>query len=132
MPHETNEHDYSKEYSEESFWNKLGKYALIAGQQVVEKALTLYYCMMDKDTPTWAKGIIAAALGYFIWPADAIPDLTPFVGYADDLGVIVVALGIVAVHIKPAHVEKAKEKLRQWFKGKDDDNESGPVQPASK
>ncbi len=30
-------------YSEESFWVKLKKYALSAGREVVEKALTLYY-----------------------------------------------------------------------------------------
>ncbi|MBE3097915.1 MAG: DUF1232 domain-containing protein [Planctomycetes bacterium] len=114
MSEQENE-DYAKEYSEESFWAKLGKYALVAGKQVVEKALILYYCLSDRDTPKWAKGVIIAALGYFILPLDAIPDFVPGVGYADDLGVLAVAFAAVLVHIKSEHREHAKEKVRQWF-----------------
>lgn len=70
---------------------------------------------MDSDTPVWAKGIIFAALGYFISPVDAIPDITPVIGYTDDLGVLVAALAAVASHIKEEHTAKAKETLKQWF-----------------
>lgn len=66
----------------------------------------------DEDTPIWAKTTIMGALGYFISPLDAIPDITPFVGYSDDLGILVAA---VATHIKDEHVEKAKETLKKWF-----------------
>jgi len=107
---------YGRQYSDESFWEKLGKFALGAGRDVVEKSLTLYYCMRDKDTPAWAKGVIVGTLGYFIAPMDAIPDLTPLVGYVDDLGALTVALATVAVHVKDEHVEKAQETLRRWFK----------------
>jgi len=44
MSEQENE-DYAKEYSKQSFWAKLGKYAIVAGKQVVEKALILYYCL---------------------------------------------------------------------------------------
>ncbi len=107
--------EYSKEYSEESFWEKVKKYALKAGKEVIEKALMLFYCLQDKDTPKWAKGVIVAALGYFIFPMDAIPDPTPVVGFADDLGVLVAALAAVAAHIKEEHKQKAKETLKTWF-----------------
>ena len=107
--------EYGKAYSEESFWAKVGKYAIAAGKQVIEKVLTLYYCLLDRDTPPWAKAVIVGALGYFIVPMDAIPDLIPGVGYADDLGAVGLALGMVAVHIKPEHQEQAKQKLKQWF-----------------
>ncbi len=74
-------------YSEESFWAKLGKYALAAGKVVVEKALSLYYCAVDPATPAWAKSIIFRALAYFIVPLDAIADLIPAAGYTDDLDI---------------------------------------------
>ena len=106
---------YDSEYSEESFWKKVRKNAWSAGKQVVEKALTLYYCMMDRDTPAWAKAVIVGALGYFILPTDAIPDMIPGAGYADDLGAITVAIGAVAVHIKAEHLQKAKDKVTRWF-----------------
>lgn len=102
-------------YSDESFWNKLKEFALIAGRVVVEKALTLYYCHRDADTPAWAKTVIVGALAYFILPADAIPDIIPGAGYTDDLGALAAALTTLAAHVKPEHTKKARETLRRWF-----------------
>jgi uncharacterized membrane protein YkvA (DUF1232 family) len=112
----SNPHDlYSEHYSEGSFWDKLTRGALRAGRDVVESALTLYYSLQDTDTPKWAKTVILGALGYFILPTDAIPDLLPGVGYADDLGALAAALGMVAAYIKDEHKERAREKLADWF-----------------
>jgi len=107
--------DYSKHYSESSFWDKLLHFAKQAGRDVVHKALILYYVGNDPATPVWAKGAIAAALGYFIFPIDAIPDLTPFIGYADDLGAIVAAMAAVASCITKEHIDKATKQLEEWF-----------------
>jgi len=109
--------EYGKNFSDDSFWGKIGRFALAAGKQVIEKALILYYCMLDRDTPAWAKAVIVGALGYFILPADAIPDLIPVVGYADDLGALAAAFGMVAVHVKSEHQEQARQKIKQWFGG---------------
>ena len=110
-----NSDDYSPAYKESSFWGKIKTNAIDAGKDVIEKALTLYYCLLDADTPVWAKTVIVGALGYFIVPIDAIPDFTPVVGYSDDLGALVSALAIVMAHIKPEHKTKAQEKLKDWF-----------------
>ncbi len=107
--------DYEKEYSEDSFWRKISRNALKAGKEVVLNALTLYYCLQDEDTPTKAKLTIFGALGYFIVMLDAIPDFTPIVGYGDDLGAIMLAMGIVAVHIKPEHRALAEKQLKKLF-----------------
>ncbi len=112
---EKGDNEYVKEYSEESFWEKLGKYAVTAGIEVVEKALFLYYAYLEPETPAWAKTIIVGALGYFILPLDAIPDVIPVVGYADDLGVLVMAVGTVAAYITPKVKAKAKQKMKDWF-----------------
>jgi uncharacterized membrane protein YkvA (DUF1232 family) len=106
---------YAKDYSDEGFWQKVSDFAKKAGCEVIEKALQSYYALQDADTPAWAKGVLIAALGYFISPADAIPDIVPVVGYADDLGVLVAAMATVATHIKDIHKEKAKEKITKWF-----------------
>ena len=95
--------------------NKVKKYAIEAGKEIIEKALILYYCLIDPDTPAWAKTVIIGALGYFIVPLDAIPDFTPVVGYSDDLGALAIAFAIVAAHIKSEHKEMAQEKLKVWF-----------------
>ena len=105
----------SKEkYSDDSFWDKLKKYAIAAGREVVETALKLFYCMKDTDTPQWARTVIASALLYFIMPIDAVPDLLPG-GYVDDLGALAGAVLTVAKHIKEEHALKAKQKMLEWF-----------------
>ena len=106
---------FSKHYSEKSFWDKLTHFAKQAGKEVVEKSFILYYVGNDPKTPTWAKGVVGAALGYFIFPLDAIPDLVPFVGYADDLGAIAFALAAIASCISKEHIDKAKGKTEEWF-----------------
>jgi uncharacterized membrane protein YkvA (DUF1232 family) len=107
--------EYLQHYSEDGFWEKVGSAFMAAGQAFGEIVLKLYYAAQDPDTPMWAKSTIYTALGYFIFPVDAIPDITPMVGYLDDLGVLTIAVATVAAHIKDEHVAKAKETLKRWF-----------------
>lgn len=110
-----NNGDYSENYSDEGFWKKVLGHMKSAGRQVINVALTLYYCGIDPKTSPVTKGIIFAPLGYFISPVDAIPDFTPIIGYADDLGVLLFALSTVSTSVKPEHNQAAKEKTDAWF-----------------
>ncbi len=110
-----NSSEYSKEYSESSFWDKVKKFASKAGSKVIYTALKLYYTMQSPDTPAWAKAVIIGALGYFIAPIDAISDVIPVVGYADDLGVLAAAAASVVTNITPAIKAEAKRKTKDWF-----------------
>ena len=83
---------YSKYYSEKSLWEKIKKFSKVAGVQVVYAVLLLYYAMSSKNVDVKTKLFIAASLGYFILPTDAIFDLTPIIGYSDDLGVLLFAI----------------------------------------
>ena len=104
-----------KNYSEASFWQKLNTFAFQAGHSLVEKALQLYYAAESPDTPAWAKGVVMAALAYFVSPIDAIPDPIPVIGFTDDLGVLISAVATVAAHITPKEKKKAAEKMDEWF-----------------
>ncbi|MEH6593241.1 MAG: DUF1232 domain-containing protein [Halioglobus sp.] len=110
-----NHNKFEQAYSDESFWDKLKHYAKAAGREVVEKALLLYYAGQEEDAPAWAKATIVASLGYFIAPVDAILDLTPAVGYADDLGVLALAIAAVATYINDNVRQKTDIKMRNWF-----------------
>ena len=107
--------DYEKDFSSVSFWEKVKSQATKAGKDLIEKGLVLYYTWDDDDTPMWAKATIIGALGYFISPIDAVPDILPVVGYTDDLGVLVAALATVGASIKKAHQDAAKSKVRDLF-----------------
>ena len=106
---------FQHQYSETGFWEKLGSYARVAGRDVVEKALILFFTAKSPRTPRWARTTIFGALGYFIVPLDAIPDLTPVVGYSDDLGVLVAAIAVVLAHVTPETRRKAAEQAEKWF-----------------
>ena len=101
-------------------WSKISGFAKSAGQQVVYAVLLLFYMMKDPGTELKKKVIIGAALGYFILPADAIPDLTPLLGFTDDLGVLIYALSQISSTITDDIRQKAKQKLHEWFQKVDD------------
>lgn len=110
------DNEFRAQYSEQSFWDKTKKHAQTAGIVAIESALKMFYAARDDDTPAWAKAAIFSALGYFICPLDAIPDVVPVLGFSDDLGVLVAAAATTAAYIKDTHVAKAKETVQQWFK----------------
>jgi len=78
------------EYVDENLWPKLEK----SGKRIsfAKDILALYRYMKDPLVKWYRKAIVVAGLIYFIVPIDAIPDMTPFFGYLDDLGVITALL----------------------------------------
>ncbi len=109
------EGQYSKEFSEDSFWTKCKSYAASIGKTGLEKAFTLYYATEHKDCSLAHKTVIYGALGYLISPIDAIPDLTPILGYTDDIGLIGTALIAVASCIDDNVTEQARNKVEELF-----------------
>lgn len=106
---------YGKHFSEERFWHKVVRYAKVAGKEVIEKALLLYYVAISEHTPLWAKALIWSALGYFINSFDAVPDFTPMVGFADDLGILALVIAAIAKYVSPQVKERADNKVKEWF-----------------
>ena len=112
--------EFTKYYSEKSLWQKVKKFSKVAGSKVIYAVLLLYYAMNDKNVSLKTKLFIAASLGYFIMPADAIFDLTPIIGFSDDLGVLIFALKQISLAITPEVKEKALFKITEWFNGIDE------------
>jgi uncharacterized membrane protein YkvA (DUF1232 family) len=106
----------TQKFSKKGFWNKLSNFALDAGKDVVRSALKLYYTGVEGKLPVWAQGVAFAALVYFISPIDAIPDITPVIGYADDAGVLATAIASLRAYITAEVTRQANAKLKEWFK----------------
>lgn len=113
---------YADKFSEGKFWTKLKEYAKQAGVKAVYSALLLFYAFRRKDTPGWAKNIVLGVLGYFLTPIDAIPDLTPLLGYTDDIGVLSFGLVTIAAYINDEVKSQARTRLSKWFDEIDDDD----------
>lgn len=105
-----------KPFREQQLWSKLKRFAQSAGVKTVYSVLLLFYAFQRKETPSWAKNIILGALAYFISPLDFVPDLTPIIGYTDDLGVLSFGLVTIAGYIDAEVRQKARGRLSGWFK----------------
>jgi uncharacterized membrane protein YkvA (DUF1232 family) len=95
------------------FWPKIRRVA--AQVPFAGEALAVWYCARDDETPVAAKGMMLAALAYFVLPTDAIPDFIAGLGYTDDAAVFAAMLALVGKHLKPRHRAAAKaavERLR--------------------
>lgn len=102
---------YEKYYSEDGFWSKVGTFSKKVGKKGIEKSLYLFYAAKRPETPIWARVVIYSALGYFIFPIDAMPD--PI--FVDDIAVMGGAVVTVAAHINKDVKTQAKQKLSDWF-----------------
>jgi uncharacterized membrane protein YkvA (DUF1232 family) len=91
------------------FWPKIRRAA--AHVPFAADALAVWYCARDDDTPSTAKGMMLAALAYFVLPTDALPDFLPMLGYSDDAAVFAALLGVVGKNLKPRHRAAAREAI---------------------
>src|SRR3546814_17032716 len=106
---------YRHLYTASRFWKKLSRHAVAAGRGTLEKALYLYYSAQSPATPAWARRVIYGALGYFILPLDAIPDLVPLLGSTDDLSVMAAALATVTFYNTTPVKATAPDKRDHWL-----------------
>lgn len=106
---------YKDKFSQQNFIEKIQCIAKRAGAKLVYIALILYYLMQSDKVSLKDKAIIIGALGYLISPIDVVPDAIPIAGLADDLAVLLYALGKVWSQVDDNLKDKAKEKLSKWF-----------------
>jgi len=83
--------------------------------------LLLVNAYKASETPAWAKRIIIGSLAYFVSPIDSIPDLTPFIGMTDDMGVLSFGLVTIACYIDNDVKSKARIQLEKFFDEKIED-----------
>ena len=91
------------------FWRKFSKFA--AQLPFAEDLAAAWFCATDPATPASAKGILVAALAYFVLPLDAIPDFIAGIGFTDDAAVLALAIRTVSRHMKPEHYARARAAL---------------------
>ena len=91
------------------FWPKIRKVA--AKVPFAAEALSVWYCAKDEETPTAAKGMMLAALAYFVLPTDVVPDFIAGLGYTDDAAVFATLMTLVGRNLKPRHREAARRSI---------------------
>ncbi len=92
------------------------------GVKVTYSAMLLFYSYNRSETPRWAKNIILGSLAYLLSPVDAIPDLTPLLGFTDDIGVLSFGLVTIACYIDEDVRGAAKGKVMTMYKNVDEED----------
>ena len=91
------------------FWPKFRRF--VGRVPFSDDLLAAYYCAFDTKTPRKVRGVLLAALAYFILPIDFVPDFIIGLGFSDDATVLMTAFGLVSQYVKPEHKDKARERL---------------------
>ena len=112
--------DYARNYSDNSFWNKVLNIAKKAGIKIIYLALLLYYTLNSNNLSLRDRATIYFALGYLILPVDLIPDSIPIIGLTDDFGVLIKAFERIKENITDDIRKQAKDKLIEIFKNIDE------------
>lgn len=71
-----------------------------------KKIETLFEWLTSGKLSKQDKAIVIGALLYFLNPFDVIPDITPFIGFTDDFGIIYFAYN----YLQNRSLEKPKSK----------------------
>jgi len=110
MPGSDEEQADQENKIQRGFWQTVKK---AAGRiPFMEDVVAGYYCMMDPQTSTRARGILLAALAYFVLPLDIVPDFIAGIGFTDDIAVLTAALAAVKTSLKERHYLAARKSLK--------------------
>jgi uncharacterized membrane protein YkvA (DUF1232 family) len=92
------------------FWAALKQFA--GRLPFVEDWVAAYYCALDPATPLRVRGVLLAALVYFIfrWRYRPLTLLWRGLAFTDDAAVLTAVFGL-ASHIKPVHRAAAARAL---------------------
>lgn len=106
---------YQSYYSTKKLWRKVESTANKIKESSIFKVFTLYYTLEFVRLTKVQKIVVYGALGYFIFPFDFIPDFIPWIGYIDDIALIIYALNYCGSKIDSSSKEKAIHSMRRWF-----------------
>jgi uncharacterized membrane protein YkvA (DUF1232 family) len=94
---------------ESGFWPKLLR---SAGRiPFAEDLAAAYFCVMDPATPGRVRGVLLAALVWFILPASVMPEFLVVVGFTDEIAVGAIVVRMVRKHLKERHYGLARHAL---------------------
>lgn len=99
---------------EPRLWRKLVRVAARIG--FADQLVAAWYCARDPATPMHVRAVLLGALGYFLLPADMVPDIIAGIGFTDDASVIAAVLTTFARNITEGHREAARRRLDELLR----------------
>lgn len=103
----TTESDFERKanHVKKYFHRKVG--TLDRTLRFVSDLLALFRYMSDPNVHLGKKVVVVAALLYFIFPFDSIPDILPLVGFLDDIGIVAGTVKFMAGELEPYYGQQS-------------------------
>lgn len=109
LPGDPDKQERQERKVRDKFWPTLKR--AIRHVPFARELVAAFYCATDSQTPLRVRGILLAALGYFVLPMDVVPDIFVVVGFTDDIAVLSAALALIRGHITDRHYAAADQAL---------------------
>lgn len=94
---------------DEGFWRKLLR---VAGRiPFAEDLAAAWFCIADPATPRRVRGVLLAALAWFVIPASVMPEFVVVLGFTNEVAVTAVAVRMIRKHLKERHYVRARAAL---------------------
>jgi uncharacterized membrane protein YkvA (DUF1232 family) len=111
LPGDPEKDAHNEKLVRDRFWPKLRK--VVGKVPFARDAVAAFYCATDSNTSFKTKGILFAALAYFVMPLDVVPDVFALIGFTDDLAVLTAAFALIRSSIRSEHYDKADAALQK-------------------
>ncbi|GAB4343000.1 MAG: hypothetical protein Kow0037_30800 [Calditrichia bacterium] len=76
------------QHSDEEWLQRAVEFAKTHGGEIAEKLMRLVKTYRSGELSRQQKILIILAIVYTLWPVDMVPDMTPVIGFLDDIAVI--------------------------------------------
>jgi uncharacterized membrane protein YkvA (DUF1232 family) len=94
---------------ESGFWPRLLK--VVGRIPFAEDLAAAYFCILDPATPGRVRGVLLAALAWFVLPAALMPEFLIVLGVTDEIAVAAIVVRMVRKHLKERHYMRARVAL---------------------
>jgi len=115
MPGDASENEARENRVRNRFWQTVKK--ATSRLPFLKEVIAAYYCALDPRTPVRTRGILLAALAYFVMPVDMVPDFIAGVGFTDDIAVLTAAFAALKGDIAERHFLAAQNALDRMEQG---------------
>jgi uncharacterized membrane protein YkvA (DUF1232 family) len=94
---------------ERGFWPKLLQF--VGRVPFAEDLAAAWFCITDPATPGRVRGVVLAALAWFVLPASVMPEFVVVIGFTDEVAVAAIIVRMIRKHLKERHYVKARAAL---------------------
>lgn len=95
--------------------------------KIWDEVISLWQMVKDPTVAWGSKALAIGALLYLVSPVDAIPDLIPFLGLTDDIGIITSVVATLSISLKKYKKKNQELDKKLLLDCSNEDDELGEI-----